>query len=637
MKQAILKSLQINNFRSFTGKHVINFPDNGLCVIKGKNLDSNGESGAGKSSILLALSYVLGYSPYSYKDLVSWNTEDNMSVSIELETEHGHIILSRGKEYNLSINGIEELGGAEHIKRKIDEIIGLNSTFRSITSYREQGVKGYFFNIRDSEKKEFLTELLDIGWIENEIEASREIKEIINEPKANTLKTEIDYSENNLQSKISSIKEPTKEDLSELYSQVNTLTHLKDELNNKFNSLRPIEMVNDLNNNEIKKIEVLIVSKENEANEIRNKRKILDSEIFDLRNKITEIKTFSKLFETYQKQISTIYNELQSLSENKCPTCIQQWINSNAIAERQAKLDDLLNKSTEIQIKTNSLPKLEASLKDLQDKLNLEQIDPILDEMSILKNRIIKIKSDSLKDINEQNNKKNEILTKINGINVKISEINSIIKKSEITYDTQLAIYNTNLNGIENLKIKIKELYDQLSLITNVIDLEKDYIEFLKGFINRYFNEVLLEIENQSNAVINKLSNVSHITIQFNTEKETLKGTIKESITPVLLFDGEEHPFKSGLSGGMQTSIELAVDLALIDVISKRTGAGLGWLALDESFNGLDLITKEACLEVLKTYAENRLIIVIDHASEFKEFFDKTINVIYKNGQSMIE
>jgi ABC-type molybdenum transport system ATPase subunit/photorepair protein PhrA len=80
------------------------------------------------------------------------------------------------------------------------------------------------------------------------------------------------------------------------------------------------------------------------------------------------------------------------------------------------------------------------------------------------------------------------------------------------------------------------------------------------------------------------------------------------------------------------TGVELAIDLAMGKVISRRTGTHPGWLILDEAFNGLGVLEKEACLEILSVHAQDRLVIVVDHDSVFKEMFTKTIDLEFKDG-----
>jgi ABC-type Mn2+/Zn2+ transport system ATPase subunit len=116
----------------------------------------------------------------------------------------------------------------------------------------------------------------------------------------------------------------------------------------------------------------------------------------------------------------------------------------------------------------------------------------------------------------------------------------------------------------------------------------------------------------------------------------TQKGTIRKEIKPIITIGGYEAPLESGLSGGMYSAVELAVDLAAGRVISQRSGVQPGWLVLDESFDGLDVVSKEACLEVLNRFAQDRLVLVADHMSETKGIFTQRITVTFSKGESTV-
>jgi DNA repair exonuclease SbcCD ATPase subunit len=95
----------------------------------------------------------------------------------------------------------------------------------------------------------------------------------------------------------------------------------------------------------------------------------------------------------------------------------------------------------------------------------------------------------------------------------------------------------------------------------------------------------------------------------------------------VVFIEGQERDLDSSVSGGQYTSIELAVDLAVSRVVSQRLGCNLQWIVLDEAFNGHDPVTKEACMSLLQQYAADKLVVIVDHSSEFKEMFTQEIVV----------
>jgi len=127
------------------------------------------------------------------------------------------------------------------------------------------------------------------------------------------------------------------------------------------------------------------------------------------------------------------------------------------------------------------------------------------------------------------------------------------------------------------------------------------------------------------------------VTVGFRSESATAKGTVKRAIQPFVTISGVERNPKTALSGGMTTAVELAVDLAVRKVISARTGVSPGWLVLDECFEGLGIAEKEAAMGLLKLAAQDTLILVVDHMTEFKEMFDKRFTVTSLNGRSVVE
>ncbi len=177
--------------------------------------------------------------------------------------------------------------------------------------------------------------------------------------------------------------------------------------------------------------------------------------------------------------------------------------------------------------------------------------------------------------------------------------------------------------------------WDETMAKTNA---EKDFIELVgyKGFLGAVFEEILGEITEETNTILASVANTAHVTIAFNSEAISAKGVTRKEIRPVTTINGYPASLASGASGGMGTAIDLAVDLAVANVVSRRTNSWPGWLILDESFEGLDQVSKETVMEMLGKHAANRLILVVDHASETKELFSNYIDIEFQNGVSRL-
>jgi DNA repair exonuclease SbcCD ATPase subunit len=57
---------------------------------------------------------------------------------------------------------------------------------------------------------------------------------------------------------------------------------------------------------------------------------------------------------------------------------------------------------------------------------------------------------------------------------------------------------------------------------------------------------------------------------------------------------------------------------------------------LDEAFDGFSSEVKESCLDVLKDYANDKLVIFNSHSPEFKEHFTSVLVIENDNGVSRV-
>jgi hypothetical protein len=97
-----------------------------------------------------------------------------------------------------------------------------------------------------------------------------------------------------------------------------------------------------------------------------------------------------------------------------------------------------------------------------------------------------------------------------------------------------------------------------------------------------------------------RVANTAHVTIAFQSEYLNGKGnTEKEIRTRVYVGGNEADCDQTGISGGMLSAVRLAVKVAIRRVVFRRADIHLGWNILDESFDGLDPVSKEACFEIL--------------------------------------
>src|SRR5690606_30585833 len=106
-------------------------------LLQGRNNDTGGSSGSGKSSLLLALSYLLGFCKYPSTALQSWGGEP-MQVMGSFAVAEGTLLITRGKKFSVTLNGTPIEGAAKDLEAAIVKHMGLTPDLISALSYRGQ-------------------------------------------------------------------------------------------------------------------------------------------------------------------------------------------------------------------------------------------------------------------------------------------------------------------------------------------------------------------------------------------------------------------------------------------------------------------------------------------------------------------
>lgn len=550
--------------RSFEKRQLISFPSSGMIMITGKRLGEDSGSGAGKSSIPIAIAFALGFCELPMTDLVNWHTDEKPYVRFRLISKDGNLYdIIRDPKLSVLTNGVPNTGTATAADELLKSIVKTIPELTKTLTYSPQRSTDKFITKTDSEQKEFLTTVLDLSKLEKaEEQLSIKLKTIQNmhQTAVGTIK------------QIESL-EPTFRNISQEELQL-----AYDELN-RLNTLRQTS-----NQPEI-------------SQKLRQEIQMFDLEI----NKIHQIKQ-AAANATYQNtQIKTtvenIKLQIEVLKQNRCPTCQQEW---NA-AE---------TKIVQLETQRQSLAQ--------NYKANMASIEAA------------KPYDDS-------------VISQLNSLKTTAQQQLVALQAPQQEAERNFQIANQNYANLTNqatqqntlLERKSKAIADEAQYaIQEHILYHASQIAGRQGFLGDIFQEVLAEIESATNDWMSCASNVSTFTLQFSTESVTKAGKVNKKIATNLIKGNKVVKLKS-LSGGQQASIELAVELAVISVVKRRSGIDYGWLILDESMDGMDVPLKYEWIEAIKTRIDS-LLIVIDHSSEIKELFDSVIEVTFDGQNSEI-
>jgi DNA repair exonuclease SbcCD ATPase subunit len=416
-------------------------------------------------------------------------------------------------------------------------------------------------------------------------------------------------------------------------------------------------------------------------------------EIRELDKTISSLKAEVNSIPRLEKELVVKKAQISSLQGQNCPTCQQQWVTDNAKKQLNAFLQEksaLESTLSAIRYSQEQLPTYEEKRKGLvfEPDPKVARFQEIItsltgelrgleatakseqarqDEAVRVKNNEAKaafqqkvtnaqlilagIQADSVTELGEttalnsailQNTRKElqEIQGNIYAARSEKAEAEMGLRLAESENAARTKDFETRLASRAKAQSQLLDSTRRLDEARATLASEQDFEDFVgyKGFLGSIFDEVLAEVTEETNNILGSVANTSHVTLHFVSEVLPQKGgTPKREIKPMISIGGNVATLKSGASGGMQTSINLAVDLAVAKVVSRRTASYPGWMILDESFDGLDSVSKETCLGMLAKYAEDRLVLIVDHSSETKEMFSNFLDVEYCNGVSSIK
>lgn len=176
----------------------------------------------------------------------------------------------------------------------------------------------------------------------------------------------------------------------------------------------------------------------------------------------------------------------------------------------------------------------------------------------------------------------------------------------------------------------------QLAQLDKELLLAEELKRAIKSFASCSFDDALEAIGDGATRIIRNIPNMANATVQLEGTKETKEGKIKEEVNAVISMDGETGINIKSLSGGERSSVDLAVDLAVIDLIESKTGKGIDVFILDEPFTGLDTVSIEMALEVLKNSNLTKKLIIVDHNDTVKEMVESRLVVVRDGTTSQI-
>ena len=555
----IFEEIKWKNFLS-TGNHwtEIDFQKHQTNMVIGKN-------GAGKSTMLDALTFVLFNKPFrkiNKGQLVNTSNERDCLVEIKFSVNNRDYLVRRGIKPN--IFDIEVNGNALHREaddrsnQKILEENILKVNYKSFTQIVILGSSNFvpFMQLSGSNRRDVIEDLLDIR-----------IFSAMN----NLIKDKIRIQKEGIRSL------DLKKD------------NIKDKMDMQKNFMKELE---EQGKNSVKssKNKILTLMDDTENCSLENKK--LESNVFDLtkdQEKLIgageKLLKLNNLKGKLSNKVSTLTKEHKFFSDNvSCPTCTQP-------IEEEFRL----NKINDVQTKAKELKK---GYQDLEDTIKKEQDrERQFNQLS--------------KEITKLNNVISKNNTKISGFQRQIRDLESEIQttterfKNRNTEHEKLKEFKKNLQTtIEELSEKRQDInhYDfAYSLLrddgvkTKII---KKYLPFINQQVNRYLH--LMDF---------------YINFTLDEEfSETVKSPIHEDFS------------YSSFSEGEKMRIDLALLFTWREVARVKNSVNTNLLIMDEVFDSsLDGFGTDEFLKIIRYVIKGANVFVISHKTELNDKFESVL------------
>ena len=566
----IFKKLRYKNFLSSGDSFTeINFLANNTNLIIGTN-------GAGKSTILDALTFVLFNKPFrkiNKPQLINSVNEKNCLVEIEFSSGNRDYVVRRGIKpniFDIEVDGkmLDKRGDDRDNQSTLEDNI-LKVNYKSFTQIVILGSSTFvpFMQLSAAHRREVIEDLLDIRVFSS-------MNNIVKE-RVRSIRDELKL----LELKKSSLKE-------------------KGEMQAKF-----IEDITKRGEDNIATKRDSIKDYMFEEQQLSSKNVEILTEIEGLTNELDELKDagdklrkLGGLRGKIQQKISTLTKNHKFFSDNAvCPTCTQD-ISEDMKTE---KLAELGNDAAKLKEGFDALESTIASEEEREGKFS------DLSKQLLAFNR----------QVSDNNTNLSHITKNISNLNDDISSIRESIDNQEdakadlSSIVTKLKTSSTEITGLKEEMEKHKFVGDLLKdggVKTNII---KKYIPLINKHVNKYLQ-------------------MMEFYINFNLDEE-FNETV---VSPI-----HERFSYASFSEGEKMRIDLALLFTWREVARMRNSVNTNLLIMDEVFDSsLDGFGTEEFLKIIRYVVKDANIFIISHKTELHERFDSVLRFEKERGFSKL-
>ncbi|AGR47026.1 exonuclease [Bacillus phage Shanette] len=630
-----LGELEVQNFLSIQ-EASIDLSNKGLVLVQGDNKDSTAfdSNGSGKSTLVsesptwcIYGKTIRGFKPDKVVNRIAEkDTRVSLKIYDDMGDEYQIVRHRKHREYKNHVllyrNGENITGKSDtDTDKMIEDIIGMDFVTFSNSIMFGQGAGTMFALATDATQKQVLERMLQIelfkdmqeeakkGLAKEEMEISKFNSDIqATQTGLSTIRTTIE----DLQNKEAALEKTVDVRIGELNKE---LEETEDQL-----SLQPSTKDLEEDKEEVKGL-IADVEKGLASYETTEKQK---TELLGTINALEkEIDRYDKHIRKTEKQLDDVKNK-RDIPEN-CSACGQALPLEDTTAIENHLQSDIDKNKKEREEAEDDLEEMIGYLKATNKKL--EKKKPL--EASL---------NDLRTELAETNSEIKSIDSKKASIEKSIASIKRQIKEQEdLKNSTFTEIIEKNIEDAKVLEAKIQETNKKME---EHMAMAKRYEFWVNGFSNQGIKSVLLDsvtpfLNERANYYLSKLTE-STIEVEFTTQEKLKNGKIKDKFSVKVTNIHGDDEYK-GNSNGEKRRVDVAINMALQDLVSSRSNKKLDIIVYDEVFDGLDEIGCNTVIELLQEKAKIfGTVIVITHNEHLKQLFNKYLNVVKEDGRTVV-
>ena len=564
------KTIRWKNFLS-TGNHWTEVKldefDNSIII---------GTNGAGKSTILDALTFALFSKPYrkiNKPQLVNTTNEKDCVVEIEFDIRGRNYKIVRGlkpAKFEIYIDGSlqnQDASVVEQQKKLEQSILKLN--FKSFTQIVILGSSAFvpFMQLPTAHRREVIEDLLDI---------------------------KIFSSMNNL----------IREKIRDIKDEIRTVELKRESLKDKIKMQEEfIDQIEKLGKKDITEKQETIKSIAVEANEYITKNDelniqlgIKDQELLQYSDVSESLRQMGSLHAKIQTKAERVSSEYNFFEENvSCPTCTQS-------IEEEFRL----NRIAEL---TKSVNKLQLGLQELETKIEKEE------------EREFRL-TELTKEVTSLTHEISQNSVRVSGLQRQCRDLESEIQR--IT--DQLANRNSEHEKLKSFNESLQGTYEDLASKTESIRNHDFVYSLLRdgGVKTKIIKQYLPFINKQVNRYLQLMDFFINFTLdeEFN---ETVQSPIHADFSYASFSEGEKM------------RIDLSLLFTWREVAKFKNSTNTNLLVMDEVFDSsLDGMGTEEFLKIIRYVIKDANVFVISHKEGMYDKFDSVIRFEKVKGFSRI-